>query len=267
MVAIHRSPTRRCNYIWRPAALFFVSYPAARISFSMVKAKRKNRNMIWRRLLLPNKFATPRLPLGLAPSESTCRGPIRVPGPIETRWSCGLPRFSPRYFLLSSLCAKESRDAPTHSRNVSSKCPQQTPLQLLLEFVAWRSLFFVLQFDYIRARFRRAEQPTAEIIGTHPENVFGVGGVAVPHAREHEHIETFIGLDKGFGEPHGICHAHVVVHVAGRQHQVAFQVFGQLGIFLDIVEKLHGAVLFVHLLHAVILLAPIFIVDIVFVIA
>ena len=85
-------------------------------------------------------------------------------------------------------------------------------------------------------------------------------------AREDEHIETLVGADQGVDHADGVGRVDVVVDVAVHQHQMAFQVGGDLRIGLDAVDE--GRVALVDLLQdTVMLLAPPAVVDAVVVVA
>ena len=85
-------------------------------------------------------------------------------------------------------------------------------------------------------------------------------------AREDEHVETLVGADQGVDHADGVGRVDVVVDVAVHQHQMAFQVGGDLRIGLDAVDE--GRVALVDLLQdTVMLLAPPAVVDAVVVVA
>ena len=87
------------------------------------------------------------------------------------------------------------------------------------------------------------------------------------HARQDEEVEPLVRLDQRVRQPKRVRRVDVVVDVARRQHQVALQVLGQLGILLDVELELDLTVFAVHFPDAVMLLAPGVVVDVVLVIA
>jgi len=51
----------------------------------------------------------------------------------------------------------------------------------------------------------------------------------------HDHkIKTFAGLDQCIGNADRISGMHVVIDIAGDQHQMTLEVFGQILIFVDL---------------------------------
>ena len=98
-------------------------------------------------------------------------------------------------------------------------------------------------------------------------HVAGDGHIRMTHSRIDLDFETLIGFDERVGDTHGVDHADVVVHVAGGEHEMAFQIFCDVGVFVDFVVEFDVAVLRVSSRDAVVLFAPVAIVDVVIVIA
>ena len=110
------------------------------------------------------------------------------------------------------------------------------------------------------------EQVPREVVAAQPVHVARHRLERVAHAGQHEHVEALVRLDQRIGQAIRVRRVHVVVDVAGDQHQVALQVLRQLRVLLDVVLEGDLAVL-LDFLDAVVLLAPAVVVDVVLVVA
>ena len=105
-----------------------------------------------------------------------------------------------------------------------------------------------------------------EIAASHVD-VADDGHIGVPDAGIDLEFEALVGLDERVDQMHGINHAYVFVHVAGGEHEVALQIFGEVGVFVDFVDEFFGAVFLHFFADAVIFFAPVAVIDVVVVIA
>ena len=94
--------------------------------------------------------------------------------------------------------------------------------KLLLEFLAGSGLALILKFEDVGAGVVGAEEPAGEEIAAGHVDVADDGHIGVAHTRVDLNFEALVGEDEGVSDAHGVDHADVVVHVAGRQHEMAF---------------------------------------------
>lgn len=111
-----------------------------------------------------------------------------------------------------------------------------------------------------------ADQPLGVVVGHAPEEIFIHVAEAVTLAWEDEHIEPLVGADQGVDHSDGVGRVDVVVDVTVHEHQVTFQIAGDLRIGLDAIDE-RGVPLVNLLKDSVMLLAPPAVVDAVVVVA
>ena len=129
---------------------------------------------------------------------------------------------------------------------------------------------FPIELDDVDAVGRLSEQPAAEIVRADPEEVIGLGLIAVTDAGQDEEVEALVRFDERVGHPQRVGRVNVVVDVTRGQHQMAFEVLRKIGVLFDGVlelDVLRRTVLAPHLSDALVLFAPRVVVDIVLVVA